>query len=569
MSIVSGLAVATILVFFFDREFGLPVAHEPPVPASEPTAAPPVTDNSIAVLPFMNVDGSDKTRAFSNGLVDDVINRLARVPGLRVSSRGDSFTLEPNSPSDVVRRRLRVAMYIEGSVEIAGDAIRVTVQLINSADGFHIQSRTFNHPLKDFFQIRDEITALTVSSLRVTLPDKVQAKSQFESQAPNFDAYVLYRRGMEELHKPGTIDSLSASIGWMDAALEVDPDFAAAHAGKCRAYVVLYRETDDPAAISDAEQSCANALTRDPNLDIVHGALGELYFRKGMYAEAEAAFLEALRINPQSVAAMVELADTYRLQQRSAEALEMLRGAIGLEPGNWRVYSSLGYFHYRRGEYDEAAAQFEVVLSLDDRNLQVLNSLAASYMMSGNFEAAAPMYARSIDVRPDSTTYSNLALMHYYLRNHDLAITNIEKGIELAPNNHLMWANLGDILTNAKQHDDARIAYLRARELVTTEIRVNPNDPELMMDAAWIEAMLGEEKTAHARIVKSLEIAPDDPYASYIEGLILVRYDNTDAALASLERAVAKGYSTTILKAEPFLSELRDHPRFEKLVNAD
>jgi TolB-like protein len=151
MSVISGLAVAAILVFLFDREFGLPVAHEPPVPASEPTAAPPVTDNSIAVLPFMNVDGSDKTRAFSNGLVDDVINRLARVPGLRVSSRGDSFTLEPNSPSDVVRRRLRVAMYIEGSVEIAGDAIRVTVQLINSADGFHIQSRTFNHPLKDFF----------------------------------------------------------------------------------------------------------------------------------------------------------------------------------------------------------------------------------------------------------------------------------------------------------------------------------------------------------------------------------------------------------------------------------
>ena len=198
----------------------------------------------------------------------------------------------------------------------------------------------------------------------------------------------------------------------------------------------------------------------------------------------------------------------------------------------------------------------------------MLNGLAASYMMSGNFEVAAPMYARSIDVRPDSTTYGNLALMHYYLGNHDLAIANIEQGIALAPNNHLMWANLGDILTNAKQHDDARVAYLRARELVATEIGVNPNDPALMMDAAWIAAMLGEQATAHARIEKSLEISPDDPYASYIEGLIFNRYDDTDAALASLERAVAKGYSTTILKAEPFLSGLRDNPRFDELVNA-
>ena len=190
-------------------------------------------------------------------------------------------------------------------------------------------------------------------------------------------------------------------------------------------------------------------------------------------------------------------------------------------------------------------------------------------LTNGNFEAAAPMYARSIDVQPDPLSYGNLALMHYYLGNHDLAIANIERGIELAPNNHLMWANLGDILTNAGQHDDAQVAYLRARELVTKELEVNPNDPTLTMDAAWIEAMLGDEESAQARIAESLETAPDDPYASYSEGLIFNRYGDTDAALESLERAVAKGYPTTILKAEPFLTGLKDHPRFERLVNAD
>jgi TolB-like protein len=107
------------------------------------TAEITVADNSIAVLPFLNNDGSEETRIFANGLMDDVITRLSRVPGLLVSSRGDAATLQPNTSSEIVRNRLRVAMYLEGSVEIQGDQIRVIVQLINSANGFHILSRTY------------------------------------------------------------------------------------------------------------------------------------------------------------------------------------------------------------------------------------------------------------------------------------------------------------------------------------------------------------------------------------------------------------------------------------------
>ena len=141
-----------------------------------------------AVLPFLNVDGGQESQTFANGLVDDVINRLARVPGLSVSARGDSFTLEPNTASNVVRDRLRVAMYIEGSVEMAADSIRVIVQLIDSATGRHMQSRTFNQPRENYFEVRDAITDLTVSSLRVALPDDVQAKSQATAHVPEYDA---------------------------------------------------------------------------------------------------------------------------------------------------------------------------------------------------------------------------------------------------------------------------------------------------------------------------------------------------------------------------------------------
>ena len=568
-SIIFSLVFAAFLVFLFDREFGLPTEEiiPPATPVTSAPKLPPIVENSIGVLPFFNVDGSEETQTFANGLVDDVINRLARVPGLSVSSRGDSFSLDPNTASNVVRNRLRVAMYIEGSVEMAADSIRVIVQLIDSATGRHMQSRTFDQPREDYFRVRDEVTNLTVSSLRVALPDDIQAKSQATAHIPEYDAYLRYRRGVDELDKPGNITTLNAALTWMDAALEVDPEYAAAYAGKCRAYVVLFRETSDAEMISNAEATCANALDRNPNLDVVHLALGDLLHGRGKYSEAEAAYLEALRINPRSVDAMIDLADVYRLQQRTEQAEGLLRNALGLQPGNWRAYGSLANFYYRRGQYLDAAEQYQTILALDSRNESALLGLAASLMLAGDFEGAAPAFARAIDVRPKSTTYSNLALMHYYLGQHDAAIEAIRLGLELSPSDHLMWANLGDILTDAGDADAARDAYTRARELADVELDVNPNNPAVLMDAAWIDAMLGDETAARSGIARAKAASPDDPYASYYEGLIFARYGDIEAALDSLEQAIANGYSTTILEAEPLLASLHDHPRFVALTN--
>lgn len=570
-SIIFSLVFAAFLVFLFDREFGLPTEEQeaPVLPAATKLKLPPIAENSIGVLPFFNVDGSEETQTFANGLVDDVINRLARVPGLSVSARGDSFTLDPNTASNVVRDRLRVAMYIEGSVEMAADAIRVIVQIIDSTTGRHIQSRTFNHPREDYFRVRDEVTNLTVSSLRVALPDDIQAKSQATAHVPEYDAYLRYRRGIDELDKPGNVTTLNAALAWMDAALDVDPEYAAAHAGKCRAYTTLFRETNEPAMIDNAEAACAEALTLNPNLDVVHDALGDLHANKGELDEAEASYVEALRINPKGVATMLALANVYRLQQRTEQAEGLLRNALGLQPGNWHAYSALAHFYFKQGAYALAAEQYEAVLAIDDRNESGLYGLGASLMLVGDFEGAAPVFARTIDVRPDATTYNNLGLMHYYLGEHDAAIEAIRSGLELVPNDHLMWASLGDVLVAAGRQDEAGAAYQRAKELVDIELGVNPNDPSLLMDVAWIQAMLGDEQAARKNIERARDITPDDPYTSYYQGLIRARYGETEAALDALEQAVADGYSVTILKAEPLLASLHDHPRFAALTNSD
>ena len=565
ISVIGALAMASALVFVYDVNVGLPsAAIDTAVPVESE-----ISPNAIAVLPFLNNDGSEETQTFANGLVDDVITRLSRVPGLLVSSRGDSFTLSPNSASAQVRQRLRVAMYLEGSVEIAGDKIRVIVQLINSADGFHILSRTFDHSREDFFAIRDEITNLTVSSLRVTLPENTRDIISASTQNPDLDAYVLYRRGVDESRKPITLVTVGAALGWFDAALEVDAEYAAAYAGKCSILLASYRINDDPESVRRAESACGNALGLNPNLDMVHTALGNLYSSTGQYDESIVAYLEALRINPKSVVSLTGLANVYRLQRRPEEAEAILRSAIGMQPGNWAPYNSLGYFLYRQGRFEESAEQFGNVVAIDSQNVRGIGNMASSYMMAGQFELAVPAYQQAIDIEPHSVTFSNLGLMYYYLGRYGDATEALRNALALAPNAYLTWSNLGDILFVDGNTAESHEAFVKAEELANAALLVNPNNPAVMMDLAWIHAMLDDELQALKFIEKAGSALPDDPYADYIRALIYNRSGNTDRALDALAAAVAKGYARTIIAAEPHLSSLRGLPRFKKIIAAD
>jgi tetratricopeptide (TPR) repeat protein/DNA-binding winged helix-turn-helix (wHTH) protein len=567
LSVIGAMAIAAVGVFVYDRSIGLPQAPDPTavVPAGE-AALPPVQENSIAVLPFLNLDGSTETEIFAHGLVDDVIDRLARVPGLLVSSRGDAYTLEPNSSSSRVRERLRVARYLEGSVQMDGERIRVIVQLIDSASGFHVLSRKFDRPRQDFFAIRDQITALTVANLRVALPPGTRTALEGRTDDPSLDVYVLYRRGVEAALLPRSSASVESALGWYEAALTIDPDYAAAHAGKCQAYVQLYPVTYETAHIDSAEASCARALQLNPNLDVVHAALGELYTETGRYVEAESAFRQALAVDPDSVTALTGIGEVYLLQEKPDLAEERFRQVIGLHPGDWSAYNSLGYFLYRSGRYVEAAQQYEYVVALDEGNAQGLTNLGSAYMLAGDFAAAEPAFRRAGEVQPGALAHSNLGLLYYYLGRLEDSIVEHRRAVELAPRDHLTWSNLGDALWIGGRVEEAQQAFQTAEGLARSALQVNPNDAGYLMDMAWIMAMLGQAEEAARQIGRARAQAPTDPYVHYYEGLIRQKAGESEAAVAALETAVEEGYSVQLLAADPQLAGLRAQAGFQRIT---
>ena len=241
--VVAVLTADRVLFMSPSQEVLQPAESTSAVPEAEPQIAGKVTtetqidvgqQKSIAVLPFVNISGDKENEYFSDGLTEELLNLLAKVDDLRVSSRTSSFAFkgkDTNIPS--VARELKVAHILEGSVRKSGMSVRITAQLIDVETDSHLWSETYDRQLDDIFAIQDEIATAVVDALKVRLlnPGEVVAQGQRETST---DAYLLYLRG-RHIYELGRdtrdIDFVKQAIGQYEAALEVDPEYALAYAG--------------------------------------------------------------------------------------------------------------------------------------------------------------------------------------------------------------------------------------------------------------------------------------------------------------------------------------------------
>ena len=258
------------------------------------------------------------------------------------------------------------------------DKLKVVVQLINSEDGFHLFSRTFETDLSGFGDMQREITRLVIANLKLAVDDSSIATTGPGQDTDDPDAYVLYRMARSVMYEPTTPTSVREAIDLFERALGIDPEYPAAHAGLCDAYVSLYGVEDNTANIELAEQACARARSVAPRLPIVLRSVGSLFLLTDRPADAEYLYQTALEIDEQDAEALRGLAQVRRLQQRFDEAVSLMQRSIELQPGNWRAINALGGMYYRVGAYEDAARQYRRVVYLDPGNFVTLGNLAAT-----------------------------------------------------------------------------------------------------------------------------------------------------------------------------------------------
>jgi tetratricopeptide (TPR) repeat protein/DNA-binding winged helix-turn-helix (wHTH) protein len=568
LSILMAYGIAALGAFAYQMTVGFDLPGDSEATVAEEDVLLPVHPNSIAVLRFMNIDGSEQSEVFSHGLAEDVLDRLARIPGLLVSARGDSWSLPVNSRSSDVRKRLRVAYYLEGSVRIVGDDLRVVAQLIDSERGVHVVSRSFDKKIENFLEVQREITELTVANLRVVLPEETQMLFANEYDGIAVDAYIMYRRGKGRMNEPKSEDVIRQAISYFEQALTLDPGYAAAHAGLCSAYTNLYTLMSNPQFIEDAERACAAGMAANSNLHMVYTATGDLYSETGNLPDAESAYLSAININGQDVLAIEGLAAVYERQQRFEEAEQLLTDAIQLQPGNWRTLNSLGYLYFINGMYRDAAGAYARVVALDPDNSTGHGNLGSSLMMTGDFEGAAEALQASLKLEPNRTYFSNLAIIYYFLGRYDESVAIHRRAVEESPNQYYVWLNYGDALFFSSEPEKASAAFRRSTEIAESLLEVDPGRADVMYELAWAKAMLGDIESARQLIDRSISIDPDNPYVHYYDALVGVKDGRYDDAVGALRKTIAGGYPVIMLASEPHLSALRNMPEFTELISS-
>ena len=336
-----------------------------PGDAADVATAPPA--RSVAVLPFANLSGDRDNEYFSDGITEERIATLGRVPDVRVASRSSVFAYK-NKPADVreVGRQLRVAAVLEGSVRRAGDRLRITAQLVNTANGYDIWSQTYDRQLEDVFTIQEEIARHIVNMLVGSL-DSTRRMPLAERSTRDHEAYDLYLRGRFAWHRR-TREGLADAVRHFEQAIARAPDYARAYVGLADAYAVsaFYDYLRPIDAYPKAEAAALRALRLDPTLAPPHATLGYVstYYHLD-WPRAERELRRALAMDPTYSTAHQWLGNLLTVAGRFDEAERAFRAAQLSDPLSLIATTALGWSYYFAGRYEDAVAQCSRALALN------------------------------------------------------------------------------------------------------------------------------------------------------------------------------------------------------------
>ena len=354
-------------------------------PPSSP-AAPAISNNSIAVLPFVDMSQAQDQGYFSDGISEELLNLLAKIPQLHVAARTSSFSFKGKEvPIPEIARTLLVAHVLEGSVRKAGDHLRITAQLIRAADGYELWSETYDRNLDDIFKIQDEISARVVEQLKVTL---LGAAPKTRTTDPR--AYALYLQA-RELGRQQKIDAFKQSDALYQQALAVDPRYAPAWAGIAEnlTHEVQLGMVTNQDGFTRAHQAAQKALAIDPDYAPAHARLAFIAIFGEHDFDGAARHLErALALAPGDVDVLRTAAVLLSILGRLDESLSLSEAIVRHDPVNSSAFYNLSLAERYAGHWDAAIASARTALSLNPGRGQGHTQLAMALLFKGDADAA-------------------------------------------------------------------------------------------------------------------------------------------------------------------------------------
>jgi adenylate cyclase len=373
-----------------------------PVAQGKPaTAAPALTafsEKSIAVLPFVDMSEKKDQEYFSDGLSEELIDMLTKVPELRVPARTSSFYFKGKQATVAdIAKALGVAHVLEGSVRKSGNTLRVTAQLIRVDNGYNLWSETYDRKLDDIFKIQDEIAGAVVTALRVHLLPVQQPSAQNELHTENLEAYNQYLQGRQSYNR-GDLVGYQHAVAALQAATALDPRYAAAYADLAVAQFWLADDTGDVRGYEIALAAAEKAVALAPDLAMGYSARG---FLRGIYRfdfnAAQADLDRAVTLNPRDATVLHRSAVLLAVLGKLSEAIAREKNALDLDPLSEELCRRLGYFFAANQQFAQARPLYEKALVIAPHSFHAQYNLGELELLENRPEQALLVYQQTED----------------------------------------------------------------------------------------------------------------------------------------------------------------------------
>ena len=446
-----GFPIAVGLAWAFDiTDKGVvrtPAMEGPPTPITAAGPAPEISPaigqdapaatpaSSIAVLPFMDMSEKQDQEYFCDGMAEELIDALTRIKDLRVSARTSAFSFK-GQQQDIreIGNKLNVATVLEGSVRKAGNRLRISAQLINVADGYHLWSEKYDRELKDVFAIQDEIAGNIVRALRVMLSER-EKRALEKVPTTDVEAYDFYLRGRKFFYEFRR-KSIGFALQMFTRATQTDPNYALAYAGvaDCYSFLYMYWESTDENLLQ-AEEASWKALELDPDLAEAHVAHGLALSLSKRYEDAEKEFETAIRLNSRLFEAHYFYARTCLVQGKLESAAQLFKTACAVRPEDYQaplllagVYNGLGLENKAELAYRQGLEIVKRLLELNPDDARALYLAAAALIRLGERDQGLEWARRALAIDPeDPAILYNVACNYSLSGEIEEAIDCLEK----------------------------------------------------------------------------------------------------------------------------------------------
>jgi len=414
------------------------------------------TQNSIAVLPFANISADAENDYFCDGLAEELLNALAKIEDLKVAARTSAFSFKgKNVEVSQIGNALNVKTILEGSVRKSGNRVRITVQLVNALDGYHLWSERYDREMKDIFDVQDEITLAVVEALKVKLLGEEKA-ALLQRYTDNPEAYELYLKGRYHYHKYTAAGWIKA-IEFFEQAIEKAQEFAPAHANLASALAFCWFFSVLPLneTVPKWEAATQRALEIDDRLDEAHSALARYrFYYEWNWTAAEREFLRAIELNPDNAEIHHQYGAFLAAMGRVEEALSEGDRALELDPLSLLVNLQVGWVYLFSGRLDEVIQLTRKMLEMEPNFHGAYLQMGLALGAKGMYEEAIEVYRKALALGSYEMALSGVGFNCARLGKRDEAYEIIDRLLETRAKRHIAAFNIARVYAGLGETDE-------------------------------------------------------------------------------------------------------------------